>query len=76
MLSKLKNPPSKLGQKIEALRAEKGLSLAEITRQAGISNTCMTRIMHHPSIPCTVPTVRAVANTLGMELSQLLEGVM
>lgn len=63
-----------LGQKIRALRKEKGLTLVEISEKTGIAQATLSRIETGTMIG-TVESHEKIAETLGVGLPELYSGV-
>ncbi len=63
---------SKLGQKIRAVRKEKGLSLQDLARRSGISAAGIHKIESNGIIP-TITTMMKIADALGKRISYFLE---
>lgn len=68
-----KDQPPRLGAILQRLRSERGLSLDELSRQAGVSKSMLSQIERNQANP-TVALVWRLANALGVSLAQLLEG--
>lgn len=64
--------PPRVGLALAQLRHARGLSLDELSRQAGVSKSMLSQIERHQANP-TVAVVWRLANALGVPLSQLLE---
>lgn len=68
-----KDQPPRLGVILQRLRSERGLSLDELSRQAGVSKSMLSQIERNQANP-TVALVWRLANALDVSLTQLLEG--
>lgn len=68
-----KDQPPRLGGLLQRLRTERGLSLDELSRQAGVSKSMLSQIERNQANP-TVALVWRLANALNVSLAQLLEG--
>ena len=63
--------PPRVGSTLATLRAARGLSLDELSRQAGVSKSMLSQIERNQANP-TVAVVWRLANALGVPLNQLL----
>ena len=58
----------RIAEKIKQLRMDKGLTLAELGRNAGVSKALLSRIENHQSSP-PIATLEKIAQGLGMPIS-------
>jgi transcriptional regulator with XRE-family HTH domain len=65
--------PPRVGETLAALRQERGLSLDELSRQAGVSKSMLSQIERNQANP-TVAVVWRLSNALGVPLGELLGG--
>ena len=63
--------PPKVGTALAALRQRRGLSLDELSRQAGVSKSMLSQIERHQANP-TVAVVWRLATALGVGVGELL----
>ena len=63
--------PPKVGTALAALRQRRGLSLDELSRQAGVSKSMLSQIERHQANP-TVAVVWRMATALGVGVGELL----
>jgi transcriptional regulator with XRE-family HTH domain len=63
--------PPKVGAALAALRQGRGLSLDELSRQAGVSKSMLSQIERHQANP-TVAVVWRLATALGVAVGELL----
>ena len=66
------NPP-RVGDALAALRSQRGLSLDELSRQAGVSTSMLAQIERGQANP-TVAVVWRLAGALGVAIADLLGG--
>jgi transcriptional regulator with XRE-family HTH domain len=66
------NPP-RVGDALAALRSQRGLSLDELSRQAGVSKSMLSQIERGQANP-TVAVVWRLAGALGVAIADLLGG--
>jgi transcriptional regulator with XRE-family HTH domain len=64
-------PPPRVGAALAALRQGRGLSLDELSRQAGVSKSMLSQIERHQANP-TVAVVWRLATALGVGVGELL----
>lgn len=64
-------PPPRVGAALAALRRSHGLSLDELSRQAGVSKSMLSQIERHQANP-TVAVVWRLATALGVGVGELL----
>lgn len=64
-------PPPRVGAALAALRQSRGLSLDELSRQAGVSKSMLSQIERHQANP-TVAVVWRLATALGVGVGDLL----
>ncbi len=69
--SKIGTEPPRVGDRLAQLRQAKGLSLDELSRQAGVSKSMLSQIERALANP-TVAVVWRLANALGVEMGSLL----
>jgi transcriptional regulator with XRE-family HTH domain len=62
-----------LGKKVKTLREAKGLSQYAFSDESGISRSQITRL-ENGELNCTMATLLTLAQTLGVEPKELLEG--
>lgn len=65
--------PPRVGTALAALRQSRGLSLDELSRQAGVSKSMLSQIERHQANP-TVAVVWRLATALGVGVGDLLGG--
>ncbi len=65
--------PPQVGEALAQLRAQRQLTLDELSRRAGVSKSMLSQIERGKANP-TVAVVWRLAQALGVELSTLLEG--
>lgn len=65
--------PPRVGETLAGLRQERGLSLDELSRQAGVSKSMLSQIERNQANP-TVAVVWRLSNALGVPMAQLLDG--
>jgi XRE family transcriptional regulator, regulator of sulfur utilization len=65
--------PPRVGDVLQTLRQARGLSLEDLSRQAGVSKSMLSEIERNLANP-TVAVVWRLANALGVSMSELLEG--
>lgn len=65
--------PPRIGEALAAQRAQARLTLDELSRRAGVSKSMLSQIERGQANP-TVAVVWRLAQALGIELSELLEG--
>ena len=65
--------PPRVGAALAALRQSRGLSLDELSRQAGVSKSMLSQIERHQANP-TVAVVWRLATALGVGVAELLGG--
>lgn len=65
--------PPRVGQTLASLRQARGLSLDELSRQAGVSKSMLSQIERNQANP-TVAVVWRLANALGVPMAELLSG--
>jgi XRE family transcriptional regulator, regulator of sulfur utilization len=65
--------PPQVGEALAALRGKRQLTLDELSRRAGVSKSMLSQIERGQANP-TVAVVWRLAQALGVELSELLEG--
>lgn len=63
--------PPRVGQTLQALRQERGMTLDELSRQAGVSKSMLSQIERNQANP-TVAVVWRLAHALGVDLGTLL----
>jgi transcriptional regulator with XRE-family HTH domain len=63
--------PPRVGATLAALRAQRGLSLDELSRLAGVSKSMLSQIERNQANP-TVAVVWRLANALGVPVGQML----
>jgi len=63
--------PPRVGAALAALRQQRGLSLDELSRQAGVSKSMLSQIERHQANP-TVAVVWRLATALGVAVGELL----
>lgn len=63
--------PPRVGAALAALRQARGLSLDELSRQAGVSKSMLSQIERHQANP-TVAVVWRLASALGIGIAELL----
>ncbi len=66
-------PPPRVGAALAALRQSHGLTLDEMSRQAGVSKSMLSQIERHQANP-TVAVVWRLATALGVGVGDLLGG--
>lgn len=66
--------PPRIGETLAALRQQRGLSLDELSRTAGVSKSMLSQIERAQANP-TVAVVWRLANALGVGMADLLEGI-
>lgn len=64
-----------LGLRVEQLRVERGLSLSELARRAGMGSGYLSSLEYDRYRHVSVYTVRRVARALGVTLDNLMKGV-
>ena len=67
----VKPHPPRVGTALAALRQSRGLSLEELSRQAGVSKSMLSQIERHQANP-TVAVVWRLATALGVGVGELL----
>ena len=67
----VKPQPPRVGAALAALRQRRGLSLDELSRQAGVSKSMLSQIERHLANP-TVAVVWRLATALGVAVGELL----
>jgi transcriptional regulator with XRE-family HTH domain len=67
----VKPEPPRVGERLAALRQQEGLSLDELSRQAGVSKSMLSQIERAQANP-TVAVVWRLANALGVGVGDLL----
>jgi transcriptional regulator with XRE-family HTH domain len=65
--------PPRVGSTLLQLRRSRGLSLDQLSRQAGVSKSMLSQIERNQANP-TVAVVWRLANALGVALSELIAG--
>ena len=60
-----------IGNRLKAIRLEKGMTLADLSRGAGVSKSMLSRIERDHSAP-TITTLDRIAGALGLDLPSLL----
>ena len=63
--------PPRVGQTLQTLRQEQGLSLDELSRRAGVSKSMLSQIERNQANP-TVAVVWRLATALGVDVGELL----
>lgn len=69
----VKGQPPAVGPALAALRERQGLSLAQLSRKAGVSKSMLSQVERQLANP-TVAVVWRLAQALGVPLAQLLDG--
>jgi XRE family transcriptional regulator, regulator of sulfur utilization len=69
----LDDPAGDVGARVRALRAERGLSLSELARRAGIGKATLSGLEAGTRNP-TLETLYAVTSALGLPLTALVAG--
>ena len=62
-----------MGQNINRIRKEKGLSFQELALEADIEKSNLVKLTKHGT-NITVSTLNKIANALGVEAAELLKG--
>lgn len=63
-----------IGDKIKALRMQKGISQDRLSKLADLSLNTLTKIETHKQNNPRLETLRKIAHALGLSLSDLLQG--
>lgn len=68
------NTPPEVGASLQKLRLERGLTLEDLSRMAGVSKSMLSQIEREKANPTIAITWR-LANALGVEIAELISGV-
>ena len=67
------NSPPEVGATLQKLRLERGLTLEDLSRTAGVSKSMLSQIEREKANPTIAVTWR-LANALGVDIAELLSG--
>lgn len=67
------NSPPEVGATLQKMRLERGLTLEDLSRTAGVSKSMLSQIEHEKANPTIAVTWR-LANALGVDIAELLSG--
>jgi transcriptional regulator with XRE-family HTH domain len=70
-INKSTNPPPEVGATLQRMRLERGLTLEDLSRTAGVSKSMLSQIEREKANP-TIAVAWRLANALGVDIAELL----